>query len=242
MAHDVFISYSTKDKAIANKVCASIESEKIRCYIAPRDISPGRTWAGSLTEAISDSRIMILIFTENSNRSNQILKEIEVAFKKNITILPFKTGDFELSNDMEYYLSNIHWLDLEIPEIDSQIEMLIEKVKAILSAYHSIDNKKTTYKTESSTNENENIRFNEPPLSSSTASNINTEARSSNNDAPNQEFEKGTSFVKAIPFKKIIAYGVATTVAPKFISSFSSKLKTKLQDHANSDSTKNTPK
>ncbi|NQT71340.1 MAG: toll/interleukin-1 receptor domain-containing protein [Chloroflexi bacterium] len=37
MAHDVFISYSTNDKTVADAVCATLESQKIRCWIAPRD-------------------------------------------------------------------------------------------------------------------------------------------------------------------------------------------------------------
>lgn len=34
MAHNVFISYSSKDKTIADAVCAGLEMEKIRCWIA----------------------------------------------------------------------------------------------------------------------------------------------------------------------------------------------------------------
>jgi len=40
MAHDVFISYSSKDKTVANAVCATVENRKVRCWIAPRDIPP----------------------------------------------------------------------------------------------------------------------------------------------------------------------------------------------------------
>ena len=41
MAHDVFISYSAKDKTTADGVCATLEAKGIRCWIAPRDILPG---------------------------------------------------------------------------------------------------------------------------------------------------------------------------------------------------------
>jgi hypothetical protein len=36
MAHDVFISYSTKDKPIADAVCGTLERNGVRCWIAPR--------------------------------------------------------------------------------------------------------------------------------------------------------------------------------------------------------------
>jgi hypothetical protein len=38
MAHDVFISYSSKDKPVADAVCAGPEGRGIRCWVAPRDI------------------------------------------------------------------------------------------------------------------------------------------------------------------------------------------------------------
>ena len=41
MAHDVFISYSHKDKPIAYGICAKLETVGVRCWIAPRDITAG---------------------------------------------------------------------------------------------------------------------------------------------------------------------------------------------------------
>lgn len=42
MAHDVFISYSSEDKTVADAVCAKLEGQEIRCWIAPRDVPPGK--------------------------------------------------------------------------------------------------------------------------------------------------------------------------------------------------------
>ena len=51
LAHDVFISYSSKDKPAADAACAVLESKGIRCWIAPRDIIPGADWGESIIEA-----------------------------------------------------------------------------------------------------------------------------------------------------------------------------------------------
>jgi len=45
MSHDIFISYSSKDKPIADGICASLETAGIRCWIAPRDIAAGTALA-----------------------------------------------------------------------------------------------------------------------------------------------------------------------------------------------------
>ena len=44
MAHDVFISHSSKDKPIADAICANLEGTGIRCWIAPRDIAPSEVF------------------------------------------------------------------------------------------------------------------------------------------------------------------------------------------------------
>ena len=79
MAHDIFISYSSKDKIIADAVVSRMESGSIRCWYAPRDIVPGSDWAESITNAISASKILVLIFTQNSNLSIQVLREVAQA-------------------------------------------------------------------------------------------------------------------------------------------------------------------
>src|SRR5713101_8280389 len=48
MAHDVFISYSSKDKPVADAVCAGLEGRGIRCWAAPRDILPGSDWGAAI--------------------------------------------------------------------------------------------------------------------------------------------------------------------------------------------------
>ena len=50
--YDVFISYSHKDKAVADAICHYFENDKLKCWIAPRDIMPGQKWAKSIAEAV----------------------------------------------------------------------------------------------------------------------------------------------------------------------------------------------
>jgi hypothetical protein len=65
---DVFISYSTADKQVADAVCAAMESKNLRCWIAPRDIPAGASWGGAIIEGIEDSRVMLLVFSAHTNK------------------------------------------------------------------------------------------------------------------------------------------------------------------------------
>jgi len=131
MAHDVFISHSAQDKTIANAVCAALEAAKIRCWIAPRDIRSGENWAEAITKAVKTSRVMVLLFTESSNRSKQVAKELTLAINSEVIVVPFKIDDTLPSGLMEYYLSDTHWLDAMNPPSEKQINNLVETVKYI---------------------------------------------------------------------------------------------------------------
>ncbi len=132
MAHDVFISHSSQDKVVADAVCAALEAEKIRCWIAPRDIKTGEKWAESITSALKASRVMLLIFSESSNQSEQVANELTLAVKAKVIVVPFKIEDISPSGTMEYYLSGTHWLDAMNPPTEKHIKHLVQTVKYTL--------------------------------------------------------------------------------------------------------------
>ena len=41
MSHDIFVSYSSKDKAVADAIVSALENSGLRCWVAPRDVKPG---------------------------------------------------------------------------------------------------------------------------------------------------------------------------------------------------------
>lgn len=125
---DVFISHSSKDANIAKAICNTLESNGIRVWIAPRDIMPGSDWAESINNAIESSKAMVLVFSEYSNDSVQVAKELNLAVNNKLVILPFKIDKTDPTGSMKYYLSDTHWLDA----INGDMKDEIEKLKDIL--------------------------------------------------------------------------------------------------------------
>src|ERR1700735_724375 len=104
MAHDVFISHSAKDKTIADAVCATLESEGIRCWIAPRDATPGMEFGKCIIEAIKRARIMVLVFSANANASTPVRKEVERAVNHDVVILPFRVENVIPDESLEFFI------------------------------------------------------------------------------------------------------------------------------------------
>ena len=132
MTHDLFISHAAKDKTIADAVCAKLEQAGIRCWIAPRDVHPGRPYSGQITRAIKESGAFLLILSGAANLSEHILREVELAANSRLSILQFRIEDAPLSDDLKYYLSMPHWLDAMTPPLESHLAHLEKAVRALL--------------------------------------------------------------------------------------------------------------
>ena len=137
MAHDVFISYSSKDKPVADAVCAGLEGRGIRCWTAPRDILPGMDWGAAIIDAITGSKVMVLIFSGNANASPQIKREVERAVAKGVKVLPFRIEDVPMSKGLEYFISTPHWLDALTQPLEGHIAKLAETVVFLAAARDS---------------------------------------------------------------------------------------------------------
>jgi TIR domain-containing protein len=134
MAHDVFISHSAKDKATADAVCAKLEAEGIRCWIAPRDVTPGLEWGAAIIGAIKQAKVMVLVFTANANASQQIRREVERAVHHDVAILPFRVENIVPDESLEYFIGNLHWLDALTPPLEAHLRSLVRTIKSLLAA------------------------------------------------------------------------------------------------------------
>ncbi|MGB5912660.1 MAG: TIR domain-containing protein [Promethearchaeia archaeon] len=134
---DVFISYSSKDKEIADAVCHYLEEAKIKCWIAPRDTLGA--YAGSITNAIENSKLMVLIFSNNANLSNQVKNEVEIAVSSGITIQPIRIEKVEPDADFKYYVKRWHWLDAIKPPLKKHLTKLVKMVSKLLSVVEDVN-------------------------------------------------------------------------------------------------------
>jgi formylglycine-generating enzyme required for sulfatase activity len=133
VAHDVFISYASEDKAAADAVCDQLEQKGIRCWIAPRDIMPGIPFAESITRAIRASGVFVILFSAHANRSRHVASETALAMDEGCDILPFRIENVLPSSAMKYYFSGVHWLDALTPPLESHIDRLSEAIRQLLA-------------------------------------------------------------------------------------------------------------
>lgn len=132
MAHDVFICYSSKDKTTADAVCAVLESEGIRCWIAPRDILVGMSYGEAIVDAIHNAKALVLVFSGHANASPQIEREVERAINKRIPVIPLRIEDVAPDKALEYFLSTPHWLDAFTPPLERHLRNLAAQIHRLI--------------------------------------------------------------------------------------------------------------
>lgn len=137
MGHDLFISYSSRDKQTADAVCHALETAGIRCWIAPRDVMPGRDWDDEIVRGIDDSQMMVLIFSAKSNDSKHVKRELHRAVKREIPIIPFRIEPVEPEGGLGFFLDQVHWLDALTPPLESHLKELTDTASGFIRGRES---------------------------------------------------------------------------------------------------------
>ena len=133
-ASDVFISYASKDAATANSVVAALESQDFKCWIAPRNVTPGSQYADGIVRAINGAKVVVLVLSESAIASPHVGKEIERASSKQRPIIALKTDATPLTPALEYFLSESQWVEVGAEGAEAALAKLSDAVRRHLSA------------------------------------------------------------------------------------------------------------
>lgn len=110
--HDVFISYSSKDR---EKVFAFVDrliESGILVWIDQGGIDGALLWGQEIVEAIRGCKVLILMVSKKSVESQNVVKEIALAFKYKKHILPLFLERVQIPVTLEYQLAGIQHIEL----------------------------------------------------------------------------------------------------------------------------------
>lgn len=130
----IFISYSSKEAAVAAKVCDYLEAGGIRCWIAPRNIDAGGNYASQIVSAIKTCEILVVLASENTNASGHVSNEVSIAFDNRKVIIPFKLQDFNFTDEYLYFLGRKHWIEA-YEDLPGAMRTLKETILSLSTAF-----------------------------------------------------------------------------------------------------------
>lgn len=129
--YDVFISYSSTDQKVVEALSHYLEERGVRCFVAYRDIPPGTVWAGAITKAIENCRLMVVVFSKDFNISVQVDREIELCAEEKKPILTYRIQNEAFIGVKKYYLKNLNWIDA-FPNPAECFQSLYESITKLL--------------------------------------------------------------------------------------------------------------
>jgi predicted ATPase len=130
MSESVFISYSNDDRIAAESICQALERESVQCWIAPRNQLPGERYARGIADAISNAKVLLLIFSAAANASRAVHNEVELAFTHGIDILPYRIDNVRPAGGLEFLIAGRQWLD--------SLKSPLESVRELVTAIHAL--------------------------------------------------------------------------------------------------------
>lgn len=131
MDNKIFISYSSEDAKVANKIVSFIEDKGFNCWIAPRNIEPGHDYTDSINSAIRNCSCVVLVFSERAVLSQWVKKEIGLAVHFKKCIIPYKISNFQVDDGYFFLLNNVQWIDAA-GQVEGKKHELISGIEAAL--------------------------------------------------------------------------------------------------------------
>jgi hypothetical protein len=111
LSANIFISFASQDRKVATTLCAALESRGFSCWISSRDIAPGDNFQSAIVRAIRNAKMMLLVFTANSNASDEMSKELALASQQKLIVVPLRVEDVAPNEAFAYEFATRQWID-----------------------------------------------------------------------------------------------------------------------------------
>lgn len=101
----VFISHSSKDKPFVRKICRNLWEKGYQVWLDEKELVPGDALSLRLSDALQQSRVVIVVVTENSIQSKWLSFELSKATERmvegNCRIIPILKGNIEVPSELK---------------------------------------------------------------------------------------------------------------------------------------------
>ncbi len=133
MSARIFISFASEDRGVAMTLCSALESRGFKCWISSRDILPGENFQIAIVRAIREAKIMLLVFTANSNNSEEMSKELALASQNKLMVVPLRVEDVTPNDAFSYEFATRQWIDL-FSDWEFAIHQLSQRLETAMRA------------------------------------------------------------------------------------------------------------
>ena len=126
MGSDLFLSYSRADRPLAEQFVRTAAARGVNVWY-DEDIEGGRDWRERIVAALGSAKALVILFSEHSNDSRQLIKELAVADNMQKQVIPVLISNCEPQGPYLYELASRNWIPIH-PNPESKLAWLIDKL------------------------------------------------------------------------------------------------------------------
>lgn len=126
--YDVFLSHANIDKPMVNLIYKDLLDQEFEVWYDKDNIHGGNKWTKAIQDGIDNSKVLVVVWTENSSKSEWVDREIVWASSKNIPIIPLMMDDAELTISVvtiQHINASMSYFS-KFPELISRIQKYVQ--------------------------------------------------------------------------------------------------------------------
>lgn len=126
---EIFISYRSTESVHAYYIKDFLVTNGFSVWMAPESIPVGSDYATEIPTAIRNCSAVVLILSRKAQRSKWVRKEINTAFDMGKTVMPFMVEKCKLTEEFNFFLSNVQRYEAYANKSEVLRSMLLELCK-----------------------------------------------------------------------------------------------------------------
>ncbi|MFI5201004.1 MAG: TPR end-of-group domain-containing protein [Candidatus Kapaibacterium sp.] len=111
MTADVFISYSREDKDRVTELATKLRDAGVSLWIDQGGIDGAAMWSEEIVNALDNAKVLLLMITERSVISHNVVKEVTLASERKGHILPIHLEPTRIPAALKYPLAGIQHIE-----------------------------------------------------------------------------------------------------------------------------------
>ena len=132
MDKDVFISYSRKDIDTVRPIYEQLEKAGVKCWLDMDGMYSGVSFKKVIVDAIKQSKVLLFMSSENSNKSRNVVSEVSIAVEYVKKIMPVRLDMSPYSESIEYDIINHDYVVYDRSRLENSFNELLKKIVSTL--------------------------------------------------------------------------------------------------------------
>ena len=130
MAEDIFISYSRKDSYRVMPIVKELREAGYSVWLDDTNIESAALWAEQIVEGLKNCKLLMLMASEDSLASANVLKEVMLASELEKILLPVYLEECNPPSSFQYQLAGIQHIELFKENKKTNIEIISESLES----------------------------------------------------------------------------------------------------------------